>query len=190
MEKPVTTAEPSLDELIAQAKRTHELIDAVDLAKVATHDPVEVDKLVSVEQALHAIEEGRTVAHVEGVDDVVPAIDAAQQRKTELLVALSDAGWADSIGRVLSMREGKASCLPVDIIPHHEGLPEYEVCISPKDAVGNANFGIFVSTAGIFAASIAEPAEKHHWRILRSCPYANTDELLSAVQQFNDGAFE
>jgi hypothetical protein len=190
MEKPKPNADLSLDELIAQAKRTHELIDAVDLEKVACHDPVEINKLASVEQALHAIAEGRAVAHVEGVDDVAPEIDAAQQARAELLVALSDAGWADRIGRVLSMREGQASCLPVDIIPHHQGLPDYEVCISPTDAVGNANFGIFVSTVGIFAASITEPAEKHHWRILRSRPYDNTEELLSAVHQINDSAFE
>jgi len=190
MEKPTQNAEPSLDELIVQAKRTHELVDAVDLAKVVEHDPTEIEKLESVEQALHELEQGRLIDHVEGVDDVVTVIDAEQARKTAQLLALSEAGWADRIGRILSMREGEGTCLPIEIIPHHEGLPEFEVCIAPKDAVGNANFGIFVSTMGIFAASISEPTEKHHWRILRSCPYANTEELLSAVQQFNDGAFE
>lgn len=190
MEKPAPSADPSLDDLIAQAKRTHELIDAVDLGKVATHDATEVEKLISVEQALHAIEEGRVVAHVEGVDDVVPTIDAEQQRKTSLLLALSEAGWADQIGRVLCMKEGQATCLPIEIVPHNEGLPAYDICIAPLDAVGNAYFAIFVSKMGVFAAAISQPVEKHHWRTLRSCPYANTDELLSAVNQYNEAAFE
>ncbi len=175
----------TLDDWIDRAKRAHELVDAVDLEKVAAHDQAEINKLSTVGAALDDLAHGKAVDRVEGVDDVVPEIDAEQLRKTQLFSNIAGAGWVDRMGRVLSV-DGKQSVVkPLELIPHQEGLPPFDICIAPEQRVSYGNYGIFVSAQGIFAASIAEPVSKHHWRIDRSQPYDNEQELLRSITQFS-----
>ena len=197
MEKPDTPNEPdsgagdeSLQALMDRARRAHELVDAVDFQKVTAHDPTEVDKLHGVADALGELAHGEAVEHVEGVDEVVPQLSEDQQRKTALFTTLADAGFADNLGRVLHNLGEAQQLLPLDLIPHTQGLPAFDLCVAPGNATGNGNFGIFVSASGIFAASINEPTNKHHWRIARSRPYDNEDELIQSIQQFTTTAFE
>ncbi|NOX51200.1 MAG: hypothetical protein GXP16_11810 [Gammaproteobacteria bacterium] len=187
--EPKDSAE-SLQDWIERAKRAHQLVDAVDLSKVAAHDKTEREKLDTISHALEHLDAGRPVEHVEGVDDVVPQIDATRARKTELLNTLANAGWGENIGRVLHIEEAGQSLQPLELIPHNEGLPDYDICIAPQTAAGAGNFGIFVSPSGVFAASIHDPTSKHHWRIARSRPYDNEDELQQCVAQFRETGFE
>ena len=76
------------------------------------------------------------------------------------------------------------------LIPHKEGLPSFDVCLAPAVATGDGNYGIFVSAKGIFAASINDPAGKHHWRIERSTSYDNPAELHTGLESFRLTAFE
>ena len=96
----------------------------------------------------------------------------------------------ERMSRVLTLEDGEATLRPLEIIPHREGLPDFDVCIAPEEAVGLGNFALFVSATGIFAASINEPASKHLWRIARSRPYENFDELRGALQNYARTAFE
>ena len=79
---------------------------------------------------------------------------------------------------------------PLDLIPHKEGLPSFDVCLAPAEATGDGNYGIFVSAKGIFAASISDPPGKHHWRIERSTSYDNPAELRAGLESFRQTAFE
>ena len=143
-----------------------------------------------MESALEDLANGRRADHVEGVDDVVAELDAETLAKSELLTALSDAGWGDHVARILSVNEGECTSRPVDIVPHHEGLPDFDVCLAPKSASLNGNYGVFISKMGVFAASIGDPPVKHHWRILSSAPYDGMDDLVRIVEQFNESAFD
>ncbi len=186
-EAPASTPDPQVDSLgdwIDRAKRAHELVDAVDLKKVAAHDSAELSKLGTVTDALNDLSEGRLVAHVEGVDEVMPEIDAEQQRKSDLFAAIAGAGWVDRMGRVLYVSADQDSVKPLELIPHREGLPDFDICIAPSQRVSYGNYGIFVSGHGIFAASIGEPASKYHWRIDRSQPYDSMDELMRSISSF------
>ncbi|MEE4284002.1 MAG: hypothetical protein V2I41_18855 [Pseudomonadales bacterium] len=186
-EAPASTPDPQVDSLgdwIDRAKRAHELVDAVDLKKVAEHDSTELSKLGTVTDALNDLSEGRLVAHVEGVDEVMPEIDAEQQRKSDLFAAIAAAGWVDRMGRVLYVSADQDSVKPLELIPHREGLPDFDICIAPSQRVSYGNYGIFVSGHGIFAASIGEPASKYHWRIDRSQPYDSMDELMRSISSF------
>ncbi len=176
--------ESSLGDWIDRAKRAHELVEAVDLQKIAAHDSSEISKLNTVNSALDDLSEGKIVAHVEGVDEVMPEIDAEQQRKSDLFGAIASAGWVDRMGRVLYVSADGDAVKPLELIPHREGLPEFDICIAPMQRVSYGNYGIFVSGHGIFAASIGEPTSKHHWRIDRSQPYDNTDELMRSISLF------
>lgn len=184
------TDSESLDELISRAKRAHDLVEAVDLEKVAAHDASEVDKLSHVANALDEIAQGREVEHVEGVDEVMPVLDANQQRIAALLEHLSNAGYADRLGLLLYAAGADTSRRPQNIVPHVEGLPAFDTCVAPEACVGSGYFGLFVSESGVFAAGVNEPVTKHHWRIYRSRPYDNLAELSQIISQFSLSAFE
>jgi hypothetical protein len=183
--EPSNPGKDTLDAWIDRAKRAHELVDAVDLQKVAEHDAVELNKLSTVTAALNDLSKGKEIDHVEGVDDVMPEINAEQMRKTKLFSEIAGAGWVDRMGRILSVDARHAVVKPLELIPHQEGLPDFDICIAPEQRVSYGNYGIFVSEHGVFAASIAEPVNKHHWRIDRSRPYENEEELTRSITQFS-----
>ena len=152
-----TQDEDSLETWINRAKRAHELVDAVDLDKVVAHDGNEINKLESVSDALQQLSEGNMLEHVEGVDEVVPELDAEQQRRADLFAAIAEDGWVERMSRVLTTEDGTATLRPLEIIPHQEGLPDFDICVAPEEVVGNGNFALFVSATGVFAATISEP---------------------------------
>ena len=180
----------SLQDWIERAKRTHELVDAVDLDKITAHDATEKAKLAKVQDALSELSAGHDVEHVEGVDEVNADVDPKLARKAALLEELAALDCNDRISRVLCVNEQDTSYKPMELIPHHEGLPEFDVCLAPIHASGQGNFGLFISHAGLFAATIAEPPSKHHWRIVRSCPYDNMEELRQSIAQYSQNIFE
>ncbi|NKB99799.1 MAG: hypothetical protein GKR90_15065 [Pseudomonadales bacterium] len=180
----------SLEDWINRAKRAHELVDAVDLKKVTEHDEIEIAKVATVGSALQDLEQGQDVGHVEGVDEVVPEMDESMLRRAGLIEALSEAGFADRISRVLSVHGDAMDLRPLDLIPHSEGLPEYDLCVAPEQVSLSGHFGLFVSRSGVFAASIADPPSKHHWRIAKSRPYDNNQELMENLAVFGQSGFE
>ena len=190
VDTPTGTEEVSLSDLINQAKRTHELVDAVDLKKVVAHDDEETQKLGTIKEALQDLEAGRAVDHVEGVDEVVQELDEAAQQRAALLAHLTEWGWAERVGRVLFSHHENTELRPIGLITHQEGLPEFSVCLAPETGVGAGSFGLFISDLGVFAGSINEPTNKHHWRIARSRPYESPDELKQILEQFSRTAFE
>ena len=198
MTEPSSTPEPhehhdaddDLNAWIERAKRAHELVDAVDLNKVAAHDDIELSKLKAVNGALADLSHGEDVEHVEGVDEVVLELSPAEQQKAELLNLLTEAGWGSRIGRTLWQQGNQEELRALELIPHREGLPAFETCVAPEQAVGNGYFALFISEHGIFGASVAEPPSKHHWHITRSRPYDTHPELLKCIEQFSRTAFE
>ncbi|MEQ8692052.1 MAG: hypothetical protein RIC89_14610 [Pseudomonadales bacterium] len=183
-------ADDSLQEWIKRARRAHELVDAVDLDKVAQHDPGEVQKMAAIREALGQLEDGGEVSHVEGVDEVVHE-DATMQSQKAALVALIDKfGWSDRINRTLYRSAETTEFKPLDLIPHFEGLPEFDICLAPEACVTVGYFGLFISASGLFAATIQDPPSKYHWQIVQSRPIDNQTELISSIRQFSQHAFE
>ena len=184
------SGDATIKELMARAKRAHELVDAVDLKKLARHDREETAKLATVTTALHELSQGHDVGHVEGVDEVHAEEDPEHAHRTEIAMVIDEAGWSDDIGRLLHRVGDEVAHRPLDLIPHKEGLPSFDVCLAPAVVTGDGNYGIFVSSKGIFAAAINDPAGKHHWRIIRSTSYDNPQELRGSLDSFRQTAFE
>ncbi|MEM9620144.1 MAG: hypothetical protein AAF993_00750 [Pseudomonadota bacterium] len=180
----------SLQAWIERAKRAHELVEAVDLDKVAQHDAEEVGKVTSVGQALDNLSAGGEIEHVEGVDEVAADLDADDQRRADLLAHLTAAGWTERVGRVLFVDGDTTALKPVELIPHRKGLPEFDICIAPEQAVGLGNFALLISAQGVFSATVNEPSSKHHWHITRSRPYDSIEELFKIIVQFSQSGDE
>lgn len=174
----------SVQDWIDRARRAHDLVGRVDLEKVSAHDEDEVNKLDKVTNALDDLSQGQNVEYVPGVDeDEVPTLDEGQLRRSELMELLHAEGYADRVGRVF-MPNAEDPIRPLDLIPHQEGLPDFDVCIAPEHTPAEGAHGIFVSERGVFAALIPEPATRHKWRILRSRPFDDQREMLETVRRF------
>ncbi|MEM7098000.1 MAG: hypothetical protein AAF541_07050 [Pseudomonadota bacterium] len=192
-EQTPTGANQSDDDLnawIERAKRAHELVEAVDLDKVVAHEAIELEKLQAVNNALEDLAQGGEVGLVEGVDEVVHDLSPADQERAQLMELLTEAGWGSRLARTLWIKGEETEMRAMELIPHREGLPNFETCVAPEQAVGNGYFALFISHHGIFGASIAEPPSKHHWHIARSRPYETPEELLSCIEQFSRTAFD
>ena len=174
----------SVQDWIDRAKRAHDLVERVDLDRVTAHDPDEVNKLDKVTSALDDLSRGQNVEYVPGVDeDEAPTLDESQIRRSQLMELLDGEGYGDRVGRVF-MANTDDPVRPLDLIPHQEGLPEFDVCIAPEHTPAEGAHGIFVSERGVFAALIPEPVTRHKWRILRSRPFDDEQEMLETVRRF------
>ena len=174
----------SVQDWIDRAKRAHDLVERVDLDRVAAHDPDEVSKLDKITDALGDLSQGNNVEYVPGVDeDDAPTLDENHIRRSELMELLDNAGMGERLGRVYMSNSDDPIRL-LDLIPHNEGLPDYDACIAPDHTPADGAHGIFISERGVFAALIPEPVTRHKWRILRSRPFDDHREMLDTVARF------
>ena len=177
-------ANDSVQDWIHRARRAHDLVDRVDLDGVAANDLQAVEKLKKVASALDDLSRGKDVDYVAGVDeDEAPELDADQLRRSELMAVLTEAGLAERIGRVF-VHGADEPLSALDLIPHRDGLPAFDVCIAPDHTPAEGAQGIFISERGVFAALIPEPVTRHKWRILRSRPFDDHAEMLATVRRF------
>ncbi len=176
----------SVQDWIERARRAHALVDRVDLDGVADHDPEALERLSKVTDALEDLSEGKNVEYLPGVDeDEAPAMDEEQMRRSQLMAALDEAGLGERLGRVYVTDDGDPLKL-LDLIPHRDGLPTFDVCVAPDHSPAEGAHGIFISERGVFSALIPEPVTKHKWRILRSRPFDDFSEMLATVKGFMD----
>jgi hypothetical protein len=176
----------TLDELLEIAKRAQSIIAHLDLDAVAQHDPMEVEKLGRVADAMVALDQGEQVTYVPGVDEDQagpPVLDPHQVRKAELLALLDAAGLSERTGRVF-VSEAEPPTKPLESIPHHDGLPRFDVCVAPEYAPADGAHGIFVSDRGVFSVMVGAPVLENRWRVLRSMPYDSESEMIAIVKRY------
>jgi hypothetical protein len=174
----------SVQDWIDRAKRAHDLVERVDLGRVEAHDAKEVNKLDKITAALHSLSQGTNVEYVPGVDeDEAPTLDENHIRRSELMELLDKAGLGERLGRVY-MNNTDDPVRLLELIPHNEGLPPFDVCVAPDHTPADGAQGIFISERGVFAALIPEPVTRHKWRILRSRPFDDHNDMLDTVQRF------
>ena len=174
----------SVQDWIDRAKRAQDLVGRVDLERVVAHDRDAVNKLDKVANALDDLSQGQNVEYVPGVDDdEAPTLDERHIRRSELMELLDKAGFGERLGRVF-MSGSEDPIRLLELIPHNEGLPEFDVCVAPDYTPADGAQGIFVSERGVFAALIPEPVTRHKWRILRSRPFDDHQEMLDTVSRF------
>ena len=180
-----TQAKESLADLLRQAKRAQEIIGAVDFSKIATHDTDEVSKLRGITEALERLAEGEDVDRVDGVDEVHNT-DPRQAWITELMGLLDNAGLSERVGRVFAIASGeeRGRMKPLDMVPHREGVPLYDLCLAPNYAPSEGAHALFISATGVFSAHAAQPFNRHKWKILRSQRYDSDTELLAIIGHY------
>ncbi|MEM7079020.1 MAG: hypothetical protein AAF513_10370 [Pseudomonadota bacterium] len=169
---------------LALATRTQEVLAAVDLEAVLRNDPQAISTLSAVTLALEKLAEGENVEHVEGVDAGPIEISEADQHRADVLTLLTDIGLTEHLGRVLHQEGDAAQIMPLDIVPHHEGLPDFEVCLAPHTADEAGYHGLLINADEIIAVKIKEPVTQNHWKVIKHEPYAHLDALLNILTQY------
>ncbi len=178
----------SLKELLEVAQRAQNLIGHLDLKKVQQHDRLEVEKLKQVVNSIESLENGETVDFVPGLEDVgdsdpPPKLDPEQVRKSKVLEVLDQAGYAGRLGRIF-VTDSEFPVKPLEYVPHQEGLPVFDMVVAPDYAPVHGAHGIFVSAQGIFSAMAPAPITENRWRILRSMPYEDDEEMIELVRRY------
>ena len=175
----------SVQASIDRARRAQQLVGQVDFERIVEHDPAEFEKLSKVNRALDVLskEDDKPDSDRITAEEEVPILDEHQKQRSELMNVLVAAGFGDRLGRIY-MANFDDPIRPLDLIPHNEGLPSYDVCVAPEHSPPDGAQGIFISEQGIFVAFIPEPATRHKWRILRSRPFEDHAELLTTVRRF------
>ncbi len=179
----------SVQTWIDRARRAQQLFAQVDLEKIVEHDPEEFEKLSKVSRAIESIcsEEDKPAATLPDMTDPIeeaPTLDERDQKRSELMRVLDAAGYGDRLGRIY-MSNFDDPIRPLDLIPHTQGLPVFDVCVAPEHSPPDGAHGLFISEQGMFVAFIAEPATRHKWKILRSRPYDDHAELLTTIRRFS-----
>ena len=184
MNVPKETKE-SISDLIRQAQRAQEIISRVDFQKIANHDADEVNKLGGVTEALEKLSNGEVVDRIDGVDEVRNT-DPRQAWIAELLELLDGVGYSDRVGRVFALMTGedKGHWKPLAMVPHREGVPLHDLCLAPNYSPAEGAHGLFVSATGVFSAHVAQPFNRHKWKVLRSQRYDTNAELLSIIVRY------
>ena len=179
-QQPASEAE-SASEWLAIAKRAAALVQEIDLDKVRDHNEPEVTRLASVVDQLDSLSAGNLDALADS--EQVPDMDPEHLRRSQLMQLLDDAGYNGRIGRVY-VDGSKDPFKPVDIVPHRDGLPPFDMVVAPDYSPAQGIHGVFVSAKAVVAALVPMPAERHRWRTLRSQPYESDEELIDLVTRF------
>ena len=127
---------------------------------------------------------------VEGVDEMVEPLSPEEQTKIQLATQLSAAGWGQQMGRFLWQQGSTSELRPSELIPHHTGLPSFDLCVAPAKATGNGSFALFISGQGVFGASLGDPPTKHQWHITQSLPHDSASQLLACLEHLSEKAFD
>ena len=180
------TQERSLNELIEIAKRAQSILGHLDLEAIASHDPDAVAKLASVAQAIQALDNGEDVGFIPGIDENVegpPVLDPRQVRRSELMELLDKAGYANRLGRIY-VEPSETPEKPLEFVAHQDGLPLFDICLAPDYSPADGAHGIFISNRGVFSVMVPKPIVENRWRVLRSVPYENEEELIDTVRRY------
>lgn len=109
--------------------------------------------------------------------------DPAGVSLTALIDDLDDLGMAELIGRVVLIAD-RPSYRPLEVIPHREGLPSFNLVIAPRSGSLRGATGIFIGIKQLVLASVAAPIDNHPWRIDRRDSFDNQPELIELLSDY------
>ncbi len=71
--------------------------------------------------------------------------------------------------------------VPLLEMPHRNGLPSFDNCLSPDDSPVDGAFGIFVSHAAVFAAVLRRPFMDNAWQVIETIHCRQQRDIVDAV---------
>ncbi len=71
--------------------------------------------------------------------------------------------------------------VPLQEMPHRNGLPSFDNCLSPDDSPIDGAFGFFVSQSTVFAAVLRRPFMDNQWQVIETIHCQQQRDIVDAV---------
>ena len=71
--------------------------------------------------------------------------------------------------------------VPLQELPHRNGLPAFDNCLSPDDSPIDGAFGFFVSQSTVFAAILRRPFMDNEWQVIETIHCRQQRDIVAAV---------
>ena len=91
-------------------------------------------------------------------------------------------GYNQRIGRVF-VTDHPEALVPIDKIPHRDGLPVFEKCLAPDDSPIHGAHGIFVTSTTVFTAVLPQPFSSNGWQVLNIVHCDDQKMIIETVMQ-------
>ena len=102
---------------------------------------------------------------------------------TELIDELDELGMGDQVGRVL-LQADRTTLRPLDLIPHREGLPPFDLVIAPSNSLVRGATGLFIAANELTLASVQAPIDNHPWHVESRTSFTNRAELIERLSSY------
>jgi hypothetical protein len=164
----------------ARANAARELLSDIDFEQVQRHDSGAVARLNATRSQLQRLAD----ANAPDPDRTPPQIEQDAVRVARFLECLESAGHGDRIGRVLMTQDEKTALRPLDIVPHREGLPPFDLCVAPMEGGRNGAHAVFVTSGQVIRALAPVPLVEHAWQIERQQDFSSEVEMLDLIESW------
>lgn len=165
---------------------------SIDYKGVLAHDEVEVAKLNRVLQKLR-INPARVKRFLQQADPAQPGAgggpsledQSRQERLQRMTQALAGAGFEERIDKVYNSYS-KQRLTPIDKVPHHRGLPKFQLVVAPDFSPMSGMHGIFI--VGNTVRSFVLPANSQGgWQLVKQKSFATIDQMADIVTMICSG---
>ncbi len=187
------------ESLYDEAGRVVRLCETLDFEGIVQHRPKAVSALQNVVRTLNLTlpRRGGDRSAVEGgIEDVraAPVVrqkddtDAAelQQRRRQLVEALTNAGLADRMGKIYSSLSDD-HLQPFRNAPHKMGLPTFDMVLAPDFSPEAGLHGVFIGTQEVMSCLLPGADSNRPWQVRERARFGTLDEMADIVSLMSAG---
>lgn len=114
-----------------------------------------------------------------------PAEPSKQERIQQLIDELTKEGFGERIDKVYNSFS-KERTTPIDKVPHHRGLPKFQLVLAPDFAPVSGMHGIFI--VGNSVRSFVLPSDSQGgWQLVKEKGFSSTTEMVELVTLISAG---
>ncbi len=159
---------------------------SLDYGRIRDHDPEAVARLqeVLVQLRIHSAGASDSLTDYASPqtgpsgDD---GEDATAQRRETLVNSLSAEGFAERIDHAYNSFS-KDRMTPIDRVPHHRGLPPYDLVLAPDFAPLSGLHGIFITANKVMSLVLPSDIQPSgDWQLLREKSFSTAEEMVEIV---------
>lgn len=180
------------DAIMTNAREVVKASQGLDYKGILAHDEVEVAKLNRVLQKLR-INPARVKRFLQqpgqsqsGSGGAPPFEEQSKQERLQrMMEVLGEAGFAERLDRVYNSYS-KERLTPIDKVPHHRGLPKFQLVVAPDFSPLSGMHGIFI--VGNTVRSFVLPASSQGgWQLAKQKTFTTVDQMADIVTMISSG---
>ncbi len=185
----------SFELLIKEAQVLISASKSLDYSKIFAHDPNEIAKLkalmghLNIKPLTRYGESLDNYASVQQQNTASPTDkDAeAEKRRQTIVDILKAEGFEDRIDNVYNSFSGERNT-PINRVPHHRGIPEFDVVIAADFAPVSGMHGVFINDREVMSIILpADAGPSIDWQVMKRKRYENPEQMIDIVTMIASG---